>query len=219
MPVNYQTYTPAPDLYKSEGSGLEKIIIWFSLSLVFVLAGLDIAGWIFSLPFLISMGPHWESMKLITALCFIFYGLAMVTMVQNLKSPGINIFTKVTCTLILIISLFSIYIYIHLFVTGQESSLIQMPIFKNFVALDNRMAFLTSVSFLLLAGILFLLPRAKSFTDGLSHILIIPVILISSFTIISYILGVPFATRFDNVAIPFNTGLAFAGLCLVIALI
>lgn len=219
MSFNDQMNMPEPSLNKSEGSGLKLISIYIALSLVFVLSFLDIAGWIFSLPLLISMGPHWESMKLITALCFIFYWLAIISVVQNLKSLVIRIFTKVTGSLILIISLFSLYIYIHLFVTGQESSVIQMPLFKAFVAQDNRMAFLTSISFVLLAVILFLLTRSKSIADGLAHILIIPVFLISYFTIVSYLLGVPNATRFENVAIALNTGLAFAGLCLVIGLI
>src|SRR5664280_337834 len=102
MSGNYQIHAPESDPDKFRGSGLQRMIIWISLSLVFVFAVLDIAGWNFSVPFLISMGPHWESMRLITALCFIFYGLAMVPMVQNLKSPGIRIFTKVTGTLIII---------------------------------------------------------------------------------------------------------------------
>jgi len=219
MPGNYLTHAPEPDPDKLKGSGLQRMIIWISLSLVFVFAVLDITGWIFNLHFLISLGPHWESMKLITALSFILYGLVMVSIVQNLNSVGINIFTIVIATLILLISLFSLYIYFHLFTTGQESSLTQMPFFRAFLSQNNRMALLASVCFLLLDFILFLLPRAKGLSDSITHILIIPVFLISFFTIVSYILGVPFATRFENVAIPFNTGLAFAGLCLVIALI
>lgn len=218
MAVNSSIHATKPDFQNSGRTASKKVTVLIALSLVFLLSFLDIAGWIFNLPLLESIGPHWESMKLITALCFIFYGSALVFMHLNLMSHGIRIFSIVVATLIALISMFSLYIYIYfyLFAAGHESPIIQIPFFRFFLAQGNRMALMASVSFLFLGGILFLLPRAKNRTDGFTHIIIIPVFLISYFTIVSYILGVPYATRFDNVAIPFNTGLAFAALCFVI---
>lgn len=213
MPINDQILVPEANLDKFDGSGLQKTTIWIALSLIFILSSLDIAGWIFNLPLFKSIGPHWESMKLITALCFIFYSLALVSMILKLRSTGIRIFSMVIAALITLISLLSLYVYFYFFATGHESSIIQMSFFRVFLAQANRMALLASGSFLFLGCILFLLPV----TNGITHILIIPVFLISYFTVVSYILGVPYATRFDNVAIPFNTGLAFAALCMVIA--
>ena len=217
MGANYFIHAAKPDFKDSGMTRSKKVIVLITLSFVFLLSFLDIAGWVLNLPLLESIGPHWESMKLITALCFMFYGLALLFMYLNLRSLEIRIFSTVLAALIASISMLSLYTYFYLFATGHESPVIQISFFRIFLAQNNRMAFLASGSFLLLAGILFLLPGAKSRTDGLSHIITIPVFLISYFTIVSYILGVPYATRFDNVAIPFNTGLAFGALCLVIA--
>src|SRR5674476_1484750 len=118
MGANYFIHAAKPDFKDSGMTRSKKVIVLITLSFVFLLSFLDIAGWVLNLPLLESIGPHWESMKLITALCFMFYGLALLFMYLNLRSLEIRIFSTVLAALIASISMLSLYTYFYLFATG-----------------------------------------------------------------------------------------------------
>jgi hypothetical protein len=52
--------------------------VWISISLVLVLSLLDLTGWMAGINLLKSIAPNWESMRAITALCFIFTVLGLL---------------------------------------------------------------------------------------------------------------------------------------------
>jgi PAS domain S-box-containing protein len=185
------------------------LIIWTSLIIVFIITSFDIAGWIFDLTLLKSIGQEWEPMQLITAICFIISALSLIIIRLDFQSIFIRAFEILFASLICFISLISLYSYLYLFRTFHESPVTNIAFFSQFLSPDRRMAFLTSCSFFLIGIVLILLPGKKDKSAGLAHLLIIPVFLISYFTLISYLLGVYNATSLSQVAVALNTGIAF----------
>ncbi len=195
------------------------IAIWISIITVFVLSFLDLAGWVFKITLFKSISPNWETMKIITSICLIFVAAALVIIQLNL--PGIlwKILTGVLATFICLVALITIFVYLYFIKTGHELSLTGISYLTFFIAPVSRMAFLTACNFLLIGFILFLLPADKKKTSSIAHVIIIPVISVSYFVIVSYMLGVYSATELDKLSVALNTGIAFCGICVAVLLI
>ena len=195
-----------------------QITIWISVIAVFVISFLDLIGWVFNMTPLKSIMPYWESMKIITAICLIFTATALILI--RLKVPMIlsKILPRVLATFILLVSLVNIYVFLFILRTGNESSLTGISYLALFVAPLSRMSLLTAFNFSLTGCIIFLLSADKKITSDIAHVLIIPVILISYYVSVSYILGVYSATDIKDVSVAFNTGIAFCFICAAILL-
>ena len=99
-----------------------RLIFWISVTIVFIIVFLDAAGWIFDLSFLKSIRPQWEPMKQVTALCFFTSASALVIMRLSSRKVIRHALVIFSASLILLISLLSLYIYIYLFSTAHESA-------------------------------------------------------------------------------------------------
>ncbi len=192
--------------------------IWILLLTVLLISFLDLAGWIFDIDLFKSIGSAWESMELITALCFIISALALVIIQLNLPAFTKRILSVSFASIICIISLVTIYVYAYLTTEGHESPITQLSSLSLFLSPLYRMDILTAVNFSFTGCILLLFAVEKRRSSGVAHIIIIPVFLISYLTIISYILDVYKDTDLKIISVALNTGIAFCGLCLVLLL-
>jgi PAS domain S-box-containing protein len=199
-----------PEMFRR--SGPIKLIIWTSISLVILISIIDFTGWIFNFNFLMSVGPDWESMKLVTASCFILSASGLTLIYLELKSKWIRILLSLVVAVILFISLATVYIYLYALITSRESPLCQLLFFNLFLSPDNRMALLTSVCFLLTGYILYTLQSKNSRSVNIAYIALIPLFLISYFTFIAYILGDYDATGLMRVPIALNTAISLFSL-------
>jgi signal transduction histidine kinase len=205
-------------LFPSRLSRARQIAIWIALFIVVVLSVLDIAGWIFNISVFKSLIPQWEPMKLITAISFI---LAVSGLVINLADfPAVirKVLPALLATLICILSLMTIYARIYYFSTGNESSLTRVFFLRWFLTMANRMALLTACNFLLSGCILILLSSYKVKAFSIAIILVIPVFLISYFTIVSYILDVNSLIELSHISIALNSSISFCSICSVVLL-
>jgi PAS domain S-box-containing protein len=193
-----------------------KLIFWTSVGVVFCLAFLDAAGWIFDLSFLKSVRPQWEPMQRVTALCFSISALTLIIIQLQTRTVFKRTLVIISASLILLISLLSLYFYIYLFSTAHESPVSQRSILSWIISPEKRMAFLTACCFFLTASILFLFVSENKIASGLGHVIIIPVFLISYYTLISYILGVNLAIVPKMVPVALNTGIALLALGIAI---
>jgi PAS domain S-box-containing protein len=193
--------------------------IWILLVTVFFISLLDLAGWIFDIDLLKSIQSTWESMELISALCFILSTLTLAIIQMNLSPPAKRILSMSFAFVVCVISLGTLYVYIYLMITGHESPIAQLSFLSIFLSTLYRMDILTAVNFFLTGCILFLFAGEKKRSSGVAHIITIPVFLISYLTIISYILNVYKADDLKNISVALNTAIAFCGICLAVLLI
>jgi PAS domain S-box-containing protein len=195
-----------------------QILIWISFVITLLICFLDLAGWLFNITPFKSILAEWESMKLITAICFISVSVALIT-IQLLSKPFFHkIVQRVLASFIFLISFVTIYVYLHFIITGYESSLTGKSYLAFFVTPVSRMALLTAINFLLISCIIFLLSINKKITSAIAHALTLPVMLVSYFAAVSYVLGVYSATELEGVSVSFNTDIAFCCICCVILL-
>lgn len=218
MSGNSQAYISKPHWYSMGLPRASRITVWISIIMVFVIALLDLIGWVFNITLFKSILPQWIPMKIITALCFIFAATALVAIQVNLPEILRKILPRVLATFICLISLITLYVYLFYIRTGHEPSLTGVSYLTFFITPVSRMALLTAFNFFLIGCILFLLPTNKKESSRIAHAMVIPVTLVSYFVLVSYILGVYSVTELNEIPVALNTGIAFCGICVAIIL-
>ena len=208
-----------PHWYSLGLPGSLQTAVWISIIIVFILSILDITGWLFNITLLKSIMPQWIPMKIISAVCFIITASALVIIKANLPAVLKKILPRVLAIFLILVSLTTLYVYLHYIRTGHESALTELSYLTFYTAPESRMAFLTAFNFFIIGCIVILLTVDKTKTDDLAHVLIIPVTLVSYFIPVSYILGIYSVTELTDVPVALNSGIAFCGICAVVLLI
>lgn len=218
MSDNFSENQPGQNWYSFSGPYSFRTTIRISIIVVFVVSFLDLSGWIFKIALFKSLMPQLEPMKLITALCFVFAAAGLMVIIEDF--PGIIrktlpiFFAIVICC----VSMVSAYANFYSLSTGNESSISTISSFNFFLSPEKRMALLTSCNFLLSGCILFLLSSEREKTSGIAHLLIVPVLLISYFTIVRYILDSNSRTVLSNISVSLNTSIAFCAISAAVLL-
>jgi PAS domain S-box len=196
-----------------------KIPVWISIITVFVISLLDLAGWKFNITLFKSIIPQWIPMKIITAVYFILAATSLL--IIKLDFPAIlrKILSRVLAVLLCIGSLITIYVYLYSLIKGHEPSFAGIPYPWFFLPPGLRMSFLTAGNFFLLGCILLFLAANNIKASNIAHALVIPLILISYYVLISYILGVYSSKEMFEVSIGLNTAIAFFGISVAVLLI
>ncbi len=215
MPLKSSEHTSGmnPDLISAPKSF--NMIIWTLIGVLFIIAFFNISDRLFNLSLIKSIGFQWEPMKLLTSLSFIITSFVVVIIRLNSNKIYIKILFFFLISVILIFSIISLYTNLYSFKTGHEPLVLHISFFRFFVSSDGTMSFLTSCCFFLTAIILVLLSGENAKAVGLAHFLIIPVLLISYFTIVCYILGVSEFSAFKHALVALNTAISFSALGIV----
>jgi PAS domain S-box-containing protein len=196
-----------------------KKIIWISIGTVFVIAILDLTGWIFDFTVLKSIMPQWIPMKIITAVCFLLAAASLVIVQINLSVKTIRILTAISSGFIILTGIITAYVYLYTLIMGQEPGIVNNSFLSVILTQPSRMAFLTACCFVLIGFIIFLIGSKRKTQIGLAHALLIPVMVVSYYDICSYLLGVYISTKILGVSVALNTGLASAGLSIAILML
>ncbi len=192
-----------------------KIVVWISLTIVCCLCLMNLAGWVFDIPVLKSFLSSWKPMEAITSVCLLMSVAALVLIQTGTglnKRPDIP---KLLVVIVLIISLMTTLNYL----LNLDGSMARLPVFKLFLSTSNRMSLISSLLFIFFSIILYLLSVNNNRTADFAHVLLFPVVLISYFVPLSYLLNV-YSFSFHNPDIPvsFDTGVSFCALSIVILL-
>ena len=196
-----------------------QILIWISIITVFVLSLLDLAGWIFNITLFKSIIPQWMSMKIIAAVCFILAATSLLMIHSNLPVILRKILPRILSVLLCIVSLMTIYLYLCSFIKGHEPSFARIYYLRIIFSPGSRMSLSTAGSFFLLGCILLFLSVDNKKAYNIAHALIIPLILVSYYVLISYILGVYSSKEMFEVSLALNTTIAFFGICVAVLMI
>lgn len=190
-----------------------RIINWTSVGIVFIVGLIETAGWIFNLSFIRDTGADWEPMREISSICFLAsaFVLAFIQVRSRVSSSSIS--AIIPAGFVFLVSSVSLFAYCYSFFTGHESEITKVPFLNIFLTPDHRMAFLTSCNFMLLGSIFLLILRPEGKAHEVAHFMIIPVFLISYFTIVSYILGVSQETELSSTQVSLNSGICFLCIC------
>jgi len=191
----------------------------FAVIIVLTISILDLIGWIFDITLLKSIYDHWTPMKLITALCLIFYAFSLLLIEERSSSRFRINFAKITGTFISLISVLSIAAYIYVLSKDVELPLVNTSFLKLFLAHDTRMSLFTAIVFLIISIILILFSTGNRYSSNIAHLLIIPAVVISYLVPVSYILGVNALLEIEHISVALNTGIAFCLLCFAILFI
>jgi PAS domain S-box-containing protein len=184
--------------------------------LLVVAAGLGVlAGWMWDISLLKSLHPNWVSMKVNTALAFVFAGVALCLQSgpDSRPAPHLQARTWVwrgCATFLLVAGLLSLFEY----ATGMDLHIDQLFIREAAGAVGTshpgRMAPTTACNFLLLGIALFTLPLDRWFGWGLASV--VAVGLISLLTLLGYWYGARILSSYTLMAA--NTGGLFLFLTL-----
>ena len=171
------------------------------LSLIVVLAGiLVMAGWIADIPFLKSIIPGWASMKFNTAVCFVLSGILLYSIIRMIEGhrDWAQVVISITSLIILLIMgtmFFSYLLGVHV---GAEEMFIKDSDISSGDGRPGQPAFLTIISFLLIAlsGVFALLGFSPS---SLQYKIIgFSVIVIGALALIAGIIRMPFIYAYSG---------------------
>ena len=138
-----------------------QITVWISIALVLALGILDLTGWIYGVNLFKSILPDWESMRIITALCFIFSALALSIIYIKRPLALTTIVPVITGIFLIIVSLLTVFSWLYAKAEGHEASITVLPVLNLFINYENRMALFSAFIFLLIGIILILLTSDK----------------------------------------------------------
>ncbi|HLO60682.1 MAG TPA: PAS domain S-box protein [Bacteroidales bacterium] len=188
---------------KRESTGLLLVVI------IIVVSVASIIGSTGNIPFVGTSLPNWATMKVVTSVCFIFTGLALLIL-RSQKFPDLKIAVpRFVGVFILLIGFFTAVSYLVILRTGSEPAFNRLPVLNMFLNPDHRMAFITAILFVITGLVLITL---SSGNFGISHVLIIPVIITGYFIIVSYFLGFTSVYAIEHTSVALYSGINF---CLV----
>jgi PAS domain S-box-containing protein len=188
-------------------------VAWVATLVVTAIGVLDIVGTILNITLLTSVAPQWVKMRVITAVCFVLAGIELALLLKRPSSIRRSIALQAPAILISLAGFLTIWLYAIRMITGQESSLVNVPFFHLFWDTETRIALLTAVIFFLLGCGLAAMARGGRRGANLAHGIVLPAAIAGYFVPVSYLLGIQDIHNLLGVSVAVNTGVAFCLLC------
>jgi signal transduction histidine kinase len=210
---------PGQNLNSSPAIRSLRIAKWISLLIAFVLSFFNIVGWAFNITIFQNLVPQWIPMRIIAAICFIFTTLALVLIQAELRPVLRKTIPRILASIICLISLLSLFFSIYTFKSGHESSFTGISFLNFFFSSEMRMTLLSAFNFLLIGIIFFLITSKNPNNSGIAHILIIPVMAVSYFVIVSYILYVHSLIQLSEITMGLDSSIAFGSISAAVLII
>ena len=174
---------------------------------------LVLAGWFFDIEVLKRLSPNFVAMNPVTAICFVFLGIAFECLRRSEQTVwrriGMGLAAVVTIVGALKLGSYVIGVPFRL-----DALLFGLRLEEAALRIPNQMAPNTALNFLL-TGVAFLLLRAGPRNLPVSHLLALLVSATSLLAVVGYLYGVTQFTRLSNVFIPMalHTAVTFIFLC------
>jgi len=189
---------------------------WVSVIVVIVISFLDLLGWLLNIPQLKSVIPRWESMKAVTAICFMITSLALVIIFTKKPASVKKNVPVIAGVFLIVVSSLTILAVLFAFKTGYEPSFAAIPVLSSFLSPDTIMAFYSALTFFFIGIIIILLASDNTFSSNIAHIICFPVTIASYIVPVSYLLNVTSFHYFLNTPVALNTGIAFCFVCIAV---
>ncbi|MCL9683240.1 bifunctional diguanylate cyclase/phosphodiesterase [Legionella maioricensis] len=163
--------------------------ITVTLSFCIILIGsIGLTGWIFNVPLLKSISPHWISMKCNAAICILLSGVAIWLLRDNQTSRQSRYLARISTTVILTISLLTLIEYLFQVDLGIDQLLfIDTPF--DALYFPGRMAFNTALNFVFISIALYLLDT-KKIRPWIYQIFVVLIFFLSMFSFLLYVANV-----------------------------
>jgi len=143
-------------------SVIEKIILVFSI-VTMAVGGIVILGWIFDVSIFRSLSPNLVSMKMNTAVAFLFLGAAVLFLEKGRKAASLA-----SSLVVFLIGSLTFLEYLFGWNLGIDELLIKDAPGAVLTAVPGRMAIMTAINFILLGLTLLGIRRYKKASDILS---------------------------------------------------
>jgi PAS domain S-box-containing protein len=199
-------------------------VLFFSLSaslvsrlaslIVFIIGSVALVGWVFDISILKSISPHWTSMRVITAICFLLSAVSLECLHGKTLVQWKIILSRAFGIVVIIAGILTLVSYMFEVQTGQEWSLAGSVFLNLFLAEATRMAVITAIIFSVFGCILLLLGTGSRRAAGASHILLIPMTIMTYLVIVGYIFNIKAFYEWLRLGVALNTGIAFFALCI-----
>ena len=184
------------------------------VGLVLAIGGLVLVGWAFDIPLLKSIHPDWNSMKVVTAIALALAAVGLACAGQSAPT-GLRRIVGLACAVVVgLLGLVTLAIYVVELVSGAPSFAGHKPALDLFLGPTDRMAVITALCFVPLGASFFLLCAGIRRAGHLSHVLVLPVMVLSQLALVGYVLDVEPLRAWMNVSIALHTDVAMMLLCL-----
>ena len=151
-----------------------------------VIAVLVLIGWQSDLTFLRGWGQSLTYTNPLTAICLVLLCVAFLPYLRTGAKHTVKVLTAVTAGFVLVFAMLALLGHLSGLDTGLDMILFNGKLNSD-GATPFRMSRSTAFSFLLVSLSLLLLPRKASRQYKLSHLLLVPVLLISLFCLMAYL--------------------------------
>jgi hypothetical protein len=108
-----------------------------------------IMGWALDVDVLKAFAPNWQTMSMITAVCFIILALELIFLLRYPSGTPKHFISRIPGTFVASIGLISIALYLIDIITGRPPLVENVPALNIFWATQTRLALLTAVLFVL----------------------------------------------------------------------
>ena len=191
-----------------------RLIARLVVGLVLAISGLVLVGWVFDIPLLKSIHPGWNSMKIVTAISLALSAVGLACAGQSAPT-GLRRIVGLACgAVVALVGLATLAIYAGELVSGKPSPAGQAPLLDLFLGPTDRMAIVTALCFVLLGASFVLLAAGIRQGGNLSHVAVLPAMILSHLALVGYVLDVKLLLNWMNVAIALHTDIAILLLCL-----
>jgi len=157
---------------------------------IFLCGAVALIGWFFDIPVLKSISPDFVAIKANTAICFILIGLSL--WLSQAKRADNRLCRRIarTCAFVVFLTGFlTFWQYLLGWDFGIDQLLFEEPASAILTSSPGRMAFNTSIIFVIISIALFLTGFETVLFSYLAHLLVIPAGIITLLSFVGYLYG------------------------------
>lgn len=187
-------------------------ISWLAISIVCIIALLDLVGWLFGIDTLTTWDLHGTPMKIITAICFLMAAVALAGLQKLTPARSPVIIARLVGVFLIFVGGITLLCYLNESRSGTDWFAARLPILSDFLFLPLRMAGNTATIFALFGICLILMASRNRKAIALGHLLLLPITAAAYFVVTGYILQVPAFNGWLGMDMALNTSVAFVAL-------
>lgn len=187
-----------------------RIIAKASATFAISIGVLVFLGWAFNVTELKSIGPEWATMKINSAVAFLFAGISLALLVTEKISARSRLFGRFFAAVCSLIGLATLLQYLFGWDLGIDQLIVQDPSTATVTTTLGRMAPATGLNFFFIGLALNFLTTKSKATERARDFLTLIVAMISLLALLGYIYSVPvFYGISMYTQIPFHTAVSF----------
>jgi PAS domain S-box-containing protein len=185
-----------------------------AIAFVIIIAGLDLVGWLFDIPFLKSVNPHLTVMRIIMAICFLVSAAALTFLQSERFVRQRKRIVVLSGAAVSAVGLLVTATYFLERVSRSQWSGVNNPLYLIFLTPTSRMTLITAILFFSFGCVIILLGIGNRRSSDAAHIVLIPISMVSYLIIVGVLFDIPSLHTWLGTSVAHNANVAFFGLCL-----